>query len=81
MMRMFVAIILFANFTATVASSLTVKGLQGSINGPDDLAGKRVATVQATISADYLSELSWPWSRRRRSRMPTSSSTTARSTP
>ena len=55
---MFVAIILFANFTATVASSLTVSGLQGSINGPDDLAGKRVATVQSTASADYLSKLS-----------------------
>ena len=55
---MFVAIILFANFTATVASSLTVQGLQGSINGPEDLPGKRVATVDATSSADYLSKLS-----------------------
>jgi polar amino acid transport system substrate-binding protein len=55
---MFVAIILFANFTATVASSLTVSGLQRSINGPDDLAGKRVATVQSTVSADYLSKRS-----------------------
>ena len=78
---MFVAIILFANFTATVASSLTVEGLQGSINGPDDLAGKRVATVQATISADYLSKLSLTLVQAPRSRMPTSSSTTARSTP
>ncbi len=55
---MFVAIILFANFTGTVASSLTVSGLQGSINGPDDLAGKRVATVQSTTSDTYLSKLS-----------------------
>lgn len=55
---MFVAIILFANFTATVASSLTVQGLQGSINGPGDLPGKRVATVQGTSSVDYLSKLS-----------------------
>ncbi len=55
---MFVAIVLFANLTATAASSLTVQGLEGSIHGPEDLPGKTLATVRGTSSVDYLSKFS-----------------------
>ena len=54
---MFAAIVIVANLTASISSTLTVKELQGSINGPDDLYGKRVATVQGTTSANYLSSV------------------------
>ncbi len=54
---MFAAIVIVANLTASISSTLTVKELQGSINGPDDLFGKRVATVKATTSARYLSQV------------------------
>jgi polar amino acid transport system substrate-binding protein len=54
---MFAAIIIVANMTASISSTLTVNELQGTINGPDDLFGKRVATVKATTSATYLSSV------------------------
>ncbi len=46
--------IAFAWFTATIASSMTVAELEGAINGPDDLAGKEVATVAGSTSEDWL---------------------------
>lgn len=54
---MFAAIVIVANLTASISSTLTVKELQGAINGPDDLFGKRVATVRGTTSATYLSSV------------------------
>ncbi|WP_204368508.1 transporter substrate-binding domain-containing protein [Neosynechococcus sphagnicola] len=45
-----------AYFTATVTTSLTVQQLQGSIRGPDDLPGKRVATTTGSSSATYLQQ-------------------------
>jgi polar amino acid transport system substrate-binding protein len=51
-----VSIILIAQFTASVTASLTVHQLTGSIHGPSDLPGKRVATVHATTGAEYLAE-------------------------
>ncbi len=54
---MFAAIVIVANLTASISSTLTVRELQGSINGPDDLFGKRVATVRGTTSAHYLSSV------------------------
>ncbi len=52
---MFAAILIVANLTASISSSLTVQELRGSINGPSDLFGKRVATVEGTTSSRYLS--------------------------
>jgi polar amino acid transport system substrate-binding protein len=42
-----------AFFTAYATTSLTMQGLKGAINGPNDLAGKRVAVVQGSTSARY----------------------------
>jgi ABC-type proline/glycine betaine transport system substrate-binding protein len=44
----------FAYFTASVSSTVTVHKLHGTINGPEDLFGKRVATVAKSTAADYL---------------------------
>jgi ABC-type amino acid transport substrate-binding protein len=49
-----IGLLLVAQFTATVTSSLTVQRLNSSIQGPDDLPGKRVATVAGSTAADYL---------------------------
>ena len=44
----------FAYFTASVTTTVTVQELQGSITGPQDLFGKKVATVERSTAADYL---------------------------
>ncbi|WP_197059595.1 transporter substrate-binding domain-containing protein [Thermopetrobacter sp. TC1] len=49
--------IAFAWFTATITSAVTITKLEGAINGPADLPGKRVATVRGSTSAGYLSRL------------------------
>jgi ABC-type proline/glycine betaine transport system substrate-binding protein len=54
---MFAGYFVFAYFTASVASSFTVSELQGTIAGPDDLFGKRVATVARTPAAEYLERM------------------------
>ncbi|HEY7187979.1 MAG TPA: transporter substrate-binding domain-containing protein [Vicinamibacterales bacterium] len=51
---MFASVVFIAYFTASVTSTLTVQHLRGDINGPDDLPGKRVATVVGTTSEEYL---------------------------
>ena len=51
---MFASVVFIAYFTAAVTSSLTVQQLRGDINGPEDLPGKRVATVKGSTSMDYL---------------------------
>jgi polar amino acid transport system substrate-binding protein len=53
---MFTGIAFVAYFTAIITASLTVQQLQGDINGPDDLPGKRVATTTGSTSAVYLRE-------------------------
>ena len=53
---MFTGIAFVAYFTATVTASMTVQQLQGEINGPDDLNGKRVATVSGSTSEKFLRE-------------------------
>jgi polar amino acid transport system substrate-binding protein len=55
------SIILIAQFTASVTSLLTVQQLQGTINGPSDLPGKAIATVQNTTAARYLTDNSLPF--------------------
>jgi polar amino acid transport system substrate-binding protein len=51
-----ISVILIAQFTASVAASLTVHQLTGSIHSSSDLPGKRIATVRGTTGADYLAE-------------------------
>ncbi len=53
---MFTAVVFIAIFTATITSALTVQQLRTDIQGPDDLPGKRVATVRNSTSAQYLSQ-------------------------
>lgn len=53
---MFAAIILISGFTAAIATSLTVSRLEARVNGPGDLPGVRVVTVQNSSSAGYLNE-------------------------
>jgi ABC-type amino acid transport substrate-binding protein len=47
-------ILLVSLFTAAVTSNATVSRLQGSIDGPDDLAGKEIVSVGDSTSADWL---------------------------
>ena len=49
--------LVFASFTASIASSLAVSELRGEIAGPSDLPGHRVATVSQTAGDAYLSSM------------------------
>ena len=53
---MFISVVFIAYFTATVTTSLTVDRLQSNIKSPQDLVGKRVATIISSTSANYLSQ-------------------------
>lgn len=54
MFWMFAGLFIIANFTAGVTSQLTLQGLQGAINGPEDLPGKQVVTVAGSTSDAWL---------------------------
>src|SRR5215469_6267828 len=51
---MFAGVVFVAFYTAQLTTSLTVRQIQGTINGPDDLAGKQVATLSNSVAVDYL---------------------------
>ena len=51
---MFAGVVFVAFYTAQLTTTLTVRQIQGSISGPDDLPGKRVATIANSTAADYL---------------------------
>jgi len=53
---MFASIIVISSFTAAIASALTVSQLESSINGPEDLPGRTVATVKDSTGATYLKD-------------------------
>ena len=53
----FLCVIVLASLTALIASALTVSSLRREINGPNDLVGKRVATVAGSTSAAYLRKI------------------------
>lgn len=53
---MFTGIAFVAYFTAIITASMTISQLHGEINGPDDLPGKRIATVSGSTSQKYLTE-------------------------
>ena len=46
--------LVFASFTAAIASSLAVNELRSEISGPADLSGRRVATVKHSAGETYL---------------------------
>ena len=49
--------LVFASFTASIASSLAVNELRSEISGPQDLPGHRVATVTRSAGETYLSTI------------------------
>jgi polar amino acid transport system substrate-binding protein len=51
---MFVSVVFIAYFTASVTSSLTLQRMRGDINGPEDLPGRRVATVRDSTSSEWV---------------------------
>ena len=53
---MFTGVLLVSYFTASVSSALTVQQLETSIQGLEDLNGKRVATVTGSTAAEYLAD-------------------------
>jgi polar amino acid transport system substrate-binding protein len=53
---MFISVVFIAYFTATVTASLTVDQLQSNIKSPSDLAGKKIATIGGSTSANYLKQ-------------------------
>jgi len=51
---MFVGIVFVALYTAELTSNLTVQHIRGAINGPNDLAGKTVATLAGSSAVPWL---------------------------
>ena len=51
---MFAGLFIIAGFTAAVTSALTLTQLRSKVNGPADLSRIKVATVEDSTSADYL---------------------------
>jgi polar amino acid transport system substrate-binding protein len=54
---MFTGVVFVAFYTAQLAATLTVQQIQGGINGPDDLQGRRVATTSGSTAAAFLREI------------------------
>ena len=52
----YLSIIIVATFTATVTTSMTVEQLKSDINGPDDLPGKKIASVAGSTSAAHMKQ-------------------------
>lgn len=51
---MFSGYFVFAYFTASIATTFTVQGLQSQINGIEDLPGKQLATTSNSAAEEYL---------------------------
>ena len=49
-------IVLVATFTATLASRMTTATIRGAVNGPQDLPGRRVATIANTAVAEDMKD-------------------------
>ena len=54
---MLASVIAVSLLTASLSATLTVNTLTGDINGPNDLPGKRVATIGGSTSETWLSKL------------------------
>jgi polar amino acid transport system substrate-binding protein len=53
---MFTAVVFVAFYTAQLTATLTVQQIQGAINGPEELPGKRVGTTRSSTAAVFLRE-------------------------
>lgn len=53
---MLVCIVVLTYFTAAITTMMTVSQLSSSINGPNELPGKKVATVKGSTAEKYLKE-------------------------
>src|SRR5262249_14893412 len=53
---LFISVIYICYFIATITSAITLRQLDGAIRGPQDLAGKRVATTAGSTTAKWLRE-------------------------
>jgi len=51
---MFASIVFIAYFTAAVTATLTLQQLRADIDGPEDLPGKRVASVKGSTANEHL---------------------------
>lgn len=51
---MFASIVFVALYTAQLTANLTLEQIRGDINGPENLPGKRIATLAPSTSDDYL---------------------------
>lgn len=51
---MFAGLFVLASFTAGVATTFALQEVEAHINGPEDLSGKRVATIKRSTAAEYL---------------------------
>jgi len=54
---MFTGVVFVALYTAQLTATLTVQQIAGGINGPEDLAGKRVAVTAGSTAAAAVREL------------------------
>ncbi|UPY38680.1 transporter substrate-binding domain-containing protein [Sediminicoccus sp. KRV36] len=54
-------VVLIAQFTATVTSSLTVQQMQSAIRGPEDLPGKSIITAPGGTAEAWLRERGLPY--------------------
>jgi polar amino acid transport system substrate-binding protein len=54
---MFTGVVFVALYTAQLAATLTVQQIGSGINGPEDLAGKRVASTRGSTAATVVREL------------------------
>jgi polar amino acid transport system substrate-binding protein len=60
---MFAGIIVIQYFTALTTASLTVSKIDGTIQGVNDLPGKRIVTVESTTADRWLTEQGYPHER------------------
>lgn len=54
---MFTGVVFVALYTAQLAATLTVQQIGAGISGPEDLAGKRVATTRGSTAANVVRDL------------------------
>lgn len=54
---MFISLFIVAHFTAGVTTAMTLQSLRGTINRVDDLAGRRVITVEGSTADQFLTQL------------------------
>ena len=53
-MAILVSMVFMSYFQGTITSALTIQTLRGDINGPEDLAGRKVASTAGSTTVSYL---------------------------